>query len=450
MLRGAFKELVRYPSALAGLVVIFFLVAVSTYTVITIPYSEAIWLWRGGEEIWGDVPKLAAPEWFNHFTAKKQPLTTKLTSEDPNVERNRAQISEDLWVDDVTYTFDFSYDDFPQEVTITLYGTFSNKAPYVSAVWIRPDGVEIHLADVAVEGGKRVYRVSQDEKLRRRLKLPDNVDPVIGLFAEDPAAENPVPMKGQYQVRLEGTLFEPDATLESKVVVYGTVYGWAGTDHLRRDLGVALLWGTPVALSFGLLAAMGTTVLTLLIAAIGVWYGGWVDSLIQRITEVNLVLPILPILIMIGVFYTRSLWAMLGVIILLSIFGASIKTNRAIFLQVKAQPYIEAARAYGASDWRIIFFYMVPRIIPTIIPSLVTLIPSFVFLEASLAVLGLGDPVLPTWGKIIDDARVNGALYQGWYYWVLEPSFLLMITGIGFAMLGFSLDRVFNPRLREL
>lgn len=450
MLRGAFKELTRYPSALAGLFVIFILVAVSLYTVVKIPYSEAILLWRGGEDIWGDVPKLASPVWLNKLSSKKKPLTIKLVSEDPGVERNRAQISDELWVDDVVYEFDFPYDDFPQEVAVTLYSTFGDKAPYASVVWVRPDGTEIRLADVAVEGGKRVYRASQDEKLGRKLKLPENVNPIVGLFAEDPSRQDAVPMKGHYQVRIEGALFEPDATLESKVVVYGTLYGWAGTDHLRRDLGIALLWGTPVALSFGLLAALGTTVLTLLIAAVGVWYGGWVDALIQRITEVNLVLPVLPILIMIGVFYTRSLWAMLGVIILLSIFGASIKTNRAIFLQVKAQPYIEAARAYGASDWRIIFFYMVPRIIPTIIPSLVTLIPSFVFLEASLAVLGLGDPVLPTWGKIIDDARANGALYQGWYYWVLEPSLLLMITGIGFSMLGFSLDRVFNPRLREL
>ncbi|MBI4731230.1 MAG: ABC transporter permease, partial [Chloroflexi bacterium] len=75
-------------------------------------------------------------------------------------------------------------------------------------------------------------------------------------------------------------------------------------------------------------------------------------------------------------------------------------------------------------------------------------IPGYVFLEASLAVLGLGDPVLPTWGKIINDAQANGALYQGLYYWVLEPAVLLMITGLAFAMLGFSLDRIFNPRLR--
>ena len=186
------------------------------------------------------------------------------------------------------------------------------------------------------------------------------------------------------------------------------------------------------------------------IAAIGVWFGGWVDGIIQRITEVNMVLPVLPILIMIGISISRSLAVMLLAIVALSIFGASIKTNRAIFLQVKSLPYIEAARAYGASDLRIVFLYMIPRIIPTVIPSLVLGIPSFVFLEASLAVLGLGDPSLPTWGKVIDDARVNGALLQGHFYWMLEPSLALMITGVAFAMLGFSLDRIFNPRLREL
>jgi peptide/nickel transport system permease protein len=85
-----------------------------------------------------------------------------------------------------------------------------------------------------------------------------------------------------------------------------------------------------------------------------------------------------------------------------------------------------------------------------LIPALVTGIPGYVFLEASLAVLGLGDPTLPTWGKIINDAQSNGALYQGHYYWVLEPAILLMVSGLAFALLGFSLDRIFNPRLRGI
>jgi len=168
---------------------------------------------------------------------------------------------------------------------------------------------------------------------------------------------------------------------------------------------------------------------------------------IQRITEINMVLPFLSILIMIGTFYSKSIWTILGATIALSIFTGSIKSYRAIFLQVKQSTYIEAARTYGAKDLRIIFLYLIPRVIPMLIPGLVLSVPSFVFLEASLAVLGLGDPTLPTWGKLINDAG-RTALYNGDYYWILEPAVLLLITGIAFAMLGFSLDRIFNPRLR--
>jgi peptide/nickel transport system permease protein len=257
-------------------------------------------------------------------------------------------------------------------------------------------------------------------------------------------------LEGTYQLRVDAFTFEHDSDVDVKMVLFGQVHGLAGTDHQRRDLMVALLWGTPIALAFGLLAALGTTLTTMIISAIGTWFGGWVDGIIQRITEVNLVLPFLSILIMVGTFYSTSIWLILGMSILLNIFGAAIKNYRAIFMQVKESPYIEAARAYGANDWRIIVRYLVPRIIPLLIPGLVTLIPTFVFLEASLAVLGLGDPTLPTWGKIINDAQGNGALYNGYYYWVLEPAVMLMITGLAFSLVGFALDRIFNPKLRQM
>jgi len=183
---------------------------------------------------------------------------------------------------------------------------------------------------------------------------------------------------------------------------------------------------------------------------VGVWFGGVVDDIIQRLTEINMLLPFLPILIMVGTFQSRSIWVLLLWVILLSIFGSSIKGYRATFMQIKEAPYIEAARSYGASNWRIIVSYLIPRIIPVLIPGLVSGIPAYVFLEASLALLGLGDPVLPTWGKLINDAYANGALYNGQYYWILEPALLLMLAGLAFAMVGFALDRIFNPRLREV
>jgi peptide/nickel transport system permease protein len=242
--------------------------------------------------------------------------------------------------------------------------------------------------------------------------------------------------------------FEDDTDIDAEFVVYGQLHGIAGTDHRRRDLRVAMFWGTPIALTFGLLAAVGTTITTMTISGIGSWFGGWLDELINRITEINLILPFLPILIMVGTFYSKNLTTMLTVVILLSIFTGAIKTYRSVFLQVRTSPYIEAAQAYGASNTRIIFRYLIPRIIPMLLPGLVITIPGFVFLEAALSVLGLGDPTLPTWGKVINEARVNGALFQGEYYWMLEPSVLLMITGLAFALLGYALDRVFNPRLR--
>lgn len=142
-------------------------------------------------------------------------------------------------------------------------------------------------------------------------------------------------MKGTYQISVEGIGFEPDSDMNVEMVMYGKVHGIAGTDHLRRDISVALLWGIPIALAFGLIASLGTTVLTMIISAVGVWYGGWVDELIQRITEVNLVLPFLSILVMVGTFYSKSIWVILGVTVLLSIFGGAIKTYRANFMQIK-------------------------------------------------------------------------------------------------------------------
>lgn len=437
----------QYPTAVAGAVVIFLLIALAVYAMIKIPYSEAIRLWRGGEDVWYQNPKTAPPAWFNFFYSKKQPVSFAVKSGDTQDSflktvtpgaQNTASI-------DFTYSFDFEYDDFPQDMLLYFNSKYESKQPFVSVYLITPDQRKIRISDFGVNQ-KQTYRVSQDEKLLKRLK---SKDVLTGLFSV-PETTPATPMKGTYQLVVNAVTFEKDSDLDVEFVFHGNVYGLAGTDNMRRDLMVPLLWGAPIALAFGLLAAMGTAILTMIISAVGAWYGGAIDGLIQRITEVNMVLPFLAILIMVGTFYSRSIWVILGVTIALSIFTSSIKTYRAIFMQVKESTYIEAAKAYGANNGRIIFQYMIPRIIPMLIPTLVSSVASYVFLEASLAVLGLGDPVLPTWGKIINDADMYGALYKGLYYWILEPAVLLMITGLAFAMLGFALDRIFNPKLRGM
>ncbi|MDP2730079.1 MAG: ABC transporter permease [Dehalococcoidales bacterium] len=434
------KQLTRYPSAFAGVAIILLLVGLAGYAVISVPYSEAIRLWRGGEGIWDESPRNAVPKWVNLFRLKKLPETIVMTA-GSDTGKALKTVSEGITTLQLAMPFNYKYDDYPSELTLFLDANFDRQRPQASIFWLTPDGREILLGERSVAASEP-YRISLDQRLSGKL---GGQPAEKGLFA-DP--EKGTVLKGDYEVLIKALLFEDNSEIQARLVIYGKAAGLAGTDNLRRDLWIALLWGTPIALAFGLIAAAGSTVITLIIAAIGAWYGGWVDAVIQRITELNAILPALPILILIGTFYSRSIWVMLGVIILLGIFSLGIKVYRSIFLQVKDAPYIEAARAYGASNLRIVLRYLVPRVLPMLIPQFVLLIPSLVFLEAALAFIGLGDPVLPTWGKVLNDAFQNGALYKGYYYWVVMPSFFLMLTGFGFAMLGYALDRIFNPRLR--
>lgn len=440
---GVMRELLQYPSAVVGTLIIAALAASIIYTVWAVPYEEAVKHWRSSVELI-DNPQNGRPAWFNLFYRDKQPPTMSLDSRLGEADRQYVDrgFGEELLL---TFSFDYEFDTFPQDLILYFAVDYDEKAPYVEITWFTPDRRELRVTEMAPTRSQ-VYRVAHDTRLERRLR---GQPPEEGLFI-DPAGEVTVPIKGTYQLQISTLFFEDEGDLEARFVLRGQVYGLAGTDHRRRDLMVGLLWGTPTVLAFGLLGALFTGVGAMLIAAISVWYGGTVDSLLQRLTEINLALPTFPILVLVARYYTLSIWYVLALAIVLSIFGHTIKTYRAIFLQAKTAPYIEAARAYGTGDARMIHKYLLPRIAPVLIPQMVTLVPSFVFLEAALAFLGQSDPILPTWGKIIHEAHIGGALLTGNYYWIMEPTILLLLVGLAFAMLGYGLDRVLNPKLREI
>lgn len=459
------KQLIAYKSALAGLAIILFLVAVSIYTILAIPYSEATKLWRAGEKHWLENPRNAIPAWINIFLPKKLPETIVLSTEklQPGISKAIIPVAERFSKIKIEYTFDYEYDDFPSELNLFFKSNFTASAPQLTIHWIKPDGEDIIL-DTILISREDSYYISNDDKLARKLRnivsgkinatIDSNVPTIFLLFAHEDAticnSNTAKVMKGKYKLWIDGIVFETSIDLNAKLIVYGKVYGWAGTDHLRRDIGIALLWGTPIALSFGVTASVSIALIQMFIGALSAWFRGKADTFIQRITEIFMVLPFLPTLIMISTLYNFNIWVLLLVVIGLTMFGGGVKNYRAMFLQIKELPYVEAARAYGASNFRIIFYYLIPKVLPTIIPSMVLSVADFVFLEAALAILGLGDPLAPTWGKVIEDAYVNGALYKGLYYWVLEPSLLLAITSLSFAMLGFTLDKIFNPKLKEM
>jgi len=427
-----------------SLSIILALVCFSIYAAVHIPLSAAITLWDETNEAWADTPRSAPPAWTNLFRREKLPETLVLPV--GGAEPASEQLAEAMWRETSVLSFDYSFSTFPNEVDFHFEVAHGKLEPLVTLTWIKPDGTEIRLFRGNPEQSSR-FRISRVIGMASAFGAPRPVEgdaePQTSGEAGDPGV-----MKGEYALRIEAVTFEEGFAMSGRLVVRGSVYGLAGTDDDGRDLTIGLLWGAPIALVFGLLATIGTTVFGFLIAAVGAWFGGWTDAAVHRLTEVSMMIPMLPFLIMVGKFYSSSLWVMLGIIIALGILTGTVKSYRAMFLQVKNAPYIDAARAYGASNARIIFRYLVPKLLPVLVPNLVLGIPRFVFLEASLAVLGIGDPVLPTWGKILSDGRA--ALYLGHYHCVLEPAILLILTGLSFTMLGYVLDRVFNTGLRRI
>ena len=450
------QELRAYPSAIFGLIVITVLLAGSLYAVLALPYEE---FGREYDEkrvtAQNYVPRLAAPIWLNYLSRTPR-LSTLVMGENSEQASVSLRTLDNSWLEKtVTFKFEYNYGEIPNEVILYLEPKYDEKFPFVSMLWTTPDGKSIDLKAKAVSGD-----TDYDFKSGLAIAKLLNKNPawknwfVVGgqyptppfnlLFAKPDSVE-PVPQRGTYQLEITSILFEENSDLQPKLVLLGQVYGAAGTDIWRRDLIVPLFWGMPFTLIIGFMGTLMTTLIAMLLPAIGVWFGGWLDALIQRLTEVNMVLPGLAIAVLANALFGTHIWILLGIVVLLNAFGGPIKTFRSAFLQAKEAPYIEVARSYGASNFRIISQYLIPRILPVFIPHLVTQIPTFIFLEATLGFFNIRSNY-PSWGRIIYEGLSRGALY-GSPFWVLQPIFLLLLTGLAFAMLGAALERILNPRV---
>ncbi len=362
----------------------------------------------------------------------------------------------------ITFPIDFEYGGFPSDMTLYFKSNYSIKRPFMGMSWLTPDGREVTLANFSPETNIP-YKFARD-------LLPDRLladfphweewfeygstytgamgtQPFYLLFA-DPAADTAKVLQGKYTLKLDIYTFEADSNVEAELDILGQVYGLAGTDYLRRELIVPLLWGMPFALALGLIGALLTTLLSMILAATGVFFGGRFDQAIQRTIEGVMMLPVVAIGVIGFIHFNLNIWVFLGLIALLNVFGSPTKSFRAALLQIKDNPYIEWARASGASNFHIIKNYFMPNILPMLAPQLVALIPTYVFLEATLGIFGVKSEY-PTWGRVIYDALRYGGLF-GSSYWVFEPIALLLLTGLAFAMLGFALERILNPRLRKI
>jgi len=208
---------------------------------------------------------------------------------------------------------------------------------------------------------------------------------------------------------------------------------WFGTDSGGRDVFSWVIWGARISLYVGFAAVLIEILIGGGIGMIAGYFGGIIDEILMRITDVVLTLPTLMLLILaVSMFQARSIHIITLVMGLLG-WPFMARVVRSEFLSLRESTYVEAAKSMGATDWRIILRHILPNTLPTIIVLVTIDIPSYIFWEASLTFLGFGDRLSPSWGVLIQ----KGTDLLRPSPWITTfPGLALFFTSLGFSLLG--------------
>lgn len=229
------------------------------------------------------------------------------------------------------------------------------------------------------------------------------------------------------------------------LLIFGTSFGLLGTDHQGRDLFAQLIYGTRISLYLGILVSVFSVVIGLFVGLAAGYLGKFVDEVLMRIADLLLVLPGLPLLIVLVAVLGAKLE---NLIILLGVLGwmGFARMVRSQVLSIKERPFVEAARATGASRFHIIIHHVLPSVMSLVYISLATSVPGAVTAEAALAWLGFYDPVRMSWGRMLNAVFEANAITNWW--WVLAPGLCISLLSASFILVGYALDEVLNPKLR--
>jgi peptide/nickel transport system permease protein len=222
---------------------------------------------------------------------------------------------------------------------------------------------------------------------------------------------------------------------------------WLGTDDGGVDMFSLLVFGTRVSLEVGFAAAVVAMLIGGAVGVISGFFGGWVDVLLMRITDIFLVIPDLPLIIVVAAIFGRHL---INIIIIIGIiyWTSTARLVRAQVKSVRERVYVKRARSIGAGNSRLVFKHVLPQVAPLLIANTVLTIALAVFLETYITFLGLGDPSTISWGKLIENSFLGNAVLNNAWWAIVPPGVAVTIVILACTMVGQSMEDALNPRLR--
>jgi peptide/nickel transport system permease protein len=451
---GIVKEFKRSKSGLTGVAILLGLIVMTIYAVAAIPLNSFT-QWNN-PNFWIDLPKSAKPAWVNLF-GSKMPEHIIMAANDAT---KSTTVDNGVRIVTHSYTVNFNYDSYASDFMMIYTAKYGNTQPALQIDVLRPDGNEFQIYFASLppsQQGSNQFsaRIFSTDRL-----VADNLGEYRNLFAYAADASTPQVMifsdtqenkvlKGAYVIRQTFYLFDAsDSIVNSGVILGGKVYGIMGTDDLRRDLAVGILWAAPVALFIGVTVSVAAVLIGLIYGVVAGYKGSHVDEGLMRINDVFYSLPTLPLLVILSMTVGRSIFLITGFLVIFGWVGMA-KISRSLALQIKNMQYIEAAKLMGESDIKIVFKHMIPQLLPLTFASIAIAVPSAILGEAALSFLGLGDPSVPTWGQILHEANSASAASRGLWWWIVPPGLMIAITGLAFALIGNALDNIVNIRSRR-
>ena len=242
--------------------------------------------------------------------------------------------------------------------------------------------------------------------------------------------------------------YDPDAQSDDLVAPPSSAH-WFGTTHLGQDVLSQILVGTRGVMVVGLTAGVVATILSVLIGVTAGYLGGNWDDILSVLSNVFLVIPALPLIIIVASTINNAGSTIVALVIGLTSWAWGARVLRAQTLSLRGRDYVEAARATGEKTWRILFFEILPNLTAIIASGFVGTVIFAVTSEITLAFIGIGSISNWNWGEILFWAQSQQALAQGAWWWFVPAGLAIAFLGTALSLINFGIDEFVSPRLRS-